>query len=37
MILTVLAGFAGGVPVRVIAEFAEYPGAEDGSQAGLDR
>src|SRR5271165_6005647 len=31
----VLAGFAGGVAVRVVAELAEDPGAEDGSQAGL--
>src|SRR5689334_22270970 len=31
----VLAGLAAGVPVRVVAEFAEDPGAEDGSQAGL--
>ena len=31
----VLAGLAAGVPVRVVAELAEHPGAEDGSQAGL--
>src|SRR5712692_1868796 len=31
----VLAGLAAGIPVRVVAEFAEHPGAEDGSQAGL--
>src|SRR4030081_3562316 len=31
----VLAGLAVGVPVRVVAEFAEHPGAEDGSHAGL--
>src|ERR1019366_1552162 len=31
----VLAGLAAGVAVRVVAEFAEDPGAEDGSQAGL--
>src|SRR6478672_5859711 len=31
----VLAGLAAGVPVRVVAEFAEDPGAEDVSQAGL--
>src|SRR6266567_5210473 len=31
----VLAGLAAGVPVRVVAEFTEDPGAEDGSQAGL--
>src|ERR1019366_1187266 len=31
----VLAGFAAGVAVGVVAEFAEDSGAEDGSQAGL--
>src|SRR5260370_1439804 len=31
----VLAGLAAGVAVRVVAEFAEDPGAEDGSQARL--
>src|ERR1039457_2360104 len=31
----VLAGLAAGVAVRVVAELAEDPGAEDGSQAGL--
>src|SRR5215472_12800048 len=29
------AGLAVGVAARVIAEFCEHPGAEDGSQAGL--
>lgn len=28
----VLAGFRAGVPVRVVAELAEHPGAEDGCQ-----
>src|SRR5215510_11570228 len=31
----ILAGLAAGVPVRVIAELAEHPGAEDRAQAGL--
>src|SRR6202167_113188 len=31
----VLAGLRVGVPVRVVAELAEYPGAEDGTDAGL--
>src|SRR5882672_7642427 len=31
----VLPGFRVGVPVRVIAELAEHPGAENNAQAGL--
>jgi hypothetical protein len=29
------APLAAGIPVRVVAEFAEHPGAEDGTEAGL--
>ena len=31
----VLAGLGGLVPVRVVAELCEHPGAEDGCHAGL--